>query len=84
MVGGKSIWVEREVMDMMLMWDMITAKGAWITVSDETLEEFKDNNIEFEKQHQGQEAFYRYLEEKPEAVEFIFNKFKDILSNEAL
>jgi len=84
MVGGKSIWVEREVMDMMLMWDMIAAKGAWITVTDETLEDFKSNGIEFEKQHQGQEAFHKYLEEKPEAVEFIFNKFKDILSNEAL
>jgi RecA/RadA recombinase len=83
-MDGKSVWVEREVMDMMLMWEMTSSKGAWITVSDEVIKELKDNNIEFDKQHQGPDKFCKYLEEKPEAVKFIFNKFKDILNNEAL
>ena len=39
--GGKSVWVEYEVVDMMLAWDMAVAKGAWVTVSDEIIEEVK-------------------------------------------
>ena len=38
---GKSIWVEYEVVDMMLQWDMATRKGAWITISDELISEVK-------------------------------------------
>ena len=41
-VDGKSIWVEKEVVDMMLAWDMATAKGAWVTVSDEVIDEVQE------------------------------------------
>ena len=41
--GGKSIWVEYEVVDMMLAWDLAVAKGAWVKISDELVEEV--NNL---------------------------------------
>ncbi len=77
--GGNSVWIEREIKDMMLMWDMAVAKGAWITVSDEFIEELKAADIDCEKQHQGEENFYKYLEDNPKIVEYTVNKFKDIL-----
>ena len=77
--GGNSVWIEREIKDMMLMWDMAVAKGAWITVSDEFIEELKAVDIDCEKQHQGEENFYKYLEDNPKIVEYTVNKFKDIL-----
>ena len=82
-MGGNSVWVEREVKDMMLMWDMAVAKGAWITISDEFIEELKSANIDCEKQHQGEENFYKYLENNPEIVKYTVNKFKETLSKES-
>ncbi len=78
--GGKSIWVEYEVVDMMLMWDMAKAKGAWVTVSDDIIEEVKEaTSLEFKKQHQGIDNLRKYFEENKEIGKYLFNKFRDVL-----
>tara|TARA_Y100000310_G_scaffold345068_1_gene461569 strand:- start:1266 stop:2363 length:1098 start_codon:yes stop_codon:yes gene_type:complete len=78
--SGQSIWVEKEVADMMLAWDMATAKGAWVTVSDEIIEEVKkETKLEFKKQHQGMDNFGKYFEENPDLGKYIFHKFRDVL-----
>jgi RecA/RadA recombinase len=77
---GKSIWVEKEVADMMLAWDMATAKGAWVTISDEIIEEVKKKaNLELKKQHQGMDNFGKYFEENKEIGKYLFNKFRAAL-----
>ena len=78
--GGKSIWVEYEVVDMMLAWDMATAKGAWITISDELIEEVKEKkDLELKKQHQGMDNLRKYFEENKEIGKYIFFKFRNTL-----
>jgi RecA/RadA recombinase len=78
--SGKSIWVEKEVADMMLAWDMATAKGAWVTISDEIIEEVKKKaNLELKKQHQGMDNFGKYFEENKEIGKYLFNKFRAAL-----
>jgi RecA/RadA recombinase len=78
--NGKSIWVEKEVADMMLMWGMATAKGAWVTISDEIIEEVKEKTeLEFRKQHQGIDNFSKYLEENKEIGKYLFHKFRETL-----
>jgi RecA/RadA recombinase len=78
--GGKSVWVEYEVVDMMLMWDMATAKGAWVTISDEVIEEVaQKTTLEFKKQHQGIDNLRKYLEENKEIGKYLFYKFRDVL-----
>jgi len=77
---GKSIWVEYEVVDMLLAWDMATSKGAWVTISDEIIEEAKEKtNLEFKKQHQGMDNLRKYLEENKEIGKYMFNKFREAL-----
>ena len=77
---GKSIWVEYEVVDMMLQWDMASARGAWVTISDEVIEDVKEKiNLEFKKQHQGMDNFRKYLEENKEIGKHLFHKFRDVL-----
>ena len=79
-VGGKSIWVEKEVADMMLAWDMATAKGAWVTVSDEIINEIKnETGLEMKKQHQGMDNFGKYFEEEKDIGKYLFNKFREVL-----
>lgn len=77
--NGKSVWIEQEVTDILLMFDMITAKGAWITVSDDLIKELKENNLEIEKQHQGMDNFRKSLEENTKVTNFLFHKFKNAL-----
>lgn len=78
--GGKSVWVEYEVVDMMLQWDMAARKGAWVTVSDEIIEEVKkETGLDFEKQHQGMDNFRKYFEENKEIGKYMFNKFREVL-----
>ena len=79
-VGGKSIWVEKEVADMMLAWEMATAKGAWVTVSDDIIAEVKkEAGLEMKKQHQGVDNFGKYFEEEKEIGKYMFNKFREAL-----
>jgi len=79
-VGGKSIWVEYEVVDMLLQWEMATAKGAWVTVSDEIIEEVqKETGLEFKKQHQGTDNLRKYFEDNVEIGKYLFHKFREAL-----
>jgi len=74
------IWVEYEILDSLLMWDLVVAKGAWITVDDSLIEELKNNNIEMPKQHQGRENFRKWLEENEDATKYLFSKLKAVQS----
>jgi len=77
---GKSIWVEYEVVDMMLQWDMATRKGAWITISDELISEVKkETGLDLDKQHQGLDNLRKYFEENKDIGKFLFFKFRDVL-----
>jgi len=78
--NGKSIWVEYEVVDMMLAWDMATAKGAWITISDDLVEEVEEKKgLKLKKQHQGMDNLRKYFEENKEIGKYIFFKFRNTL-----
>jgi RecA/RadA recombinase len=77
--GGQSIWVEYEIIDFLLAWEMAVAKGAWVTISDSLLKELKDNNLEMDKQHQGVDNLRKYLEENQSITQYLFNKFKSAL-----
>jgi RecA/RadA recombinase len=77
---GKSIWVEYEVVDMMLAWDMAAAKGAWVTISDDIIKEVEEKTkLEFKKQHQGMDNLCKYFEENKEIGKYLFYKFRDVL-----
>ena len=77
---GKSIWVEYEVVDMLLAFDMAKKAGAWVTISDELIEEVeKETGKEFKKQHQGADNLRKFFEESPEIGKFIFKKFRNTL-----
>jgi hypothetical protein len=79
-VGGQSIWVEYEVVDMLLQWEMATAKGAWVTISDELIEEVKKElKLELKKQHQGVDNLRKYFEENKDIGKYIFYKFRETL-----
>jgi RecA/RadA recombinase len=78
---GSSVWKEYEVIDQILSWEFATAKGAWVTFSDEIIEELKKSNIELKKQHQGIDNLRLYLEENKPITEYFYNKFISTLAS---
>lgn len=77
--GGQSIWIEYEIIDSLLTWEMAVAKGAWVTISDSLLKELQENKLEMIKQHQGVDNLRKYLEENQSITQYLFNKFKTAL-----
>ena len=67
--NGKSIWVEREVVELLLMWDFISKKGSWFNLDEEVSSFLSDLKIECESKFQGMASIYKYLEENPEISE---------------
>jgi hypothetical protein len=72
---GSSGWKEYEVIDQILAWEFAIAKGAWVTFSDEIINELKEQNLELKKQHQGIDNLRSYLEENKSIVDYFYNKF---------
>jgi len=77
--GGRSVWVEYEVLLMLLQWKMAEAKGAWIIVADELIEELKKAGLEMVSKHQGIDNFRKYLENEHEICSYLFKKLKNAL-----
>lgn len=59
---GKSIWVEREIVDLLLMWGFFQKSGAWYSMDDEVIEFLNEKKIEHESKFQGLGKLYDYLE----------------------
>ncbi len=76
------IWLEYEVTDMLLAWDLVKKIGnsAWLNFSDTILEEMKAEGFDTEKQHQGADNLRIYLEQNPLITNFLYKRLKDVLS----
>jgi RecA/RadA recombinase len=80
-VGGKSIWLEYEVADMLLQWGFAKKAGAWIGLDEDLRTEIKEaTKVELPEKIQGMEKLRTFLEENPIVCEFLFEKFKTALS----
>ena len=71
--NGRSIWVEKEVIDMLLMWSYLQKRSSWITVDSTLLEHCKANKLDMPEKFQGTNKILDNLEENP--------KIKDILKD---
>jgi len=71
-VGKSAIWKEREVVDILLAWGLISKTGSWFS-SDEELKE----KLEVEFKVHGIDAVYDLLEND----EVLFNKLLKFVSN---
>jgi hypothetical protein len=81
--NGKSIWVEREIVDQLLIWGMLKGKGAWFTFTDSIHKEITAIEKDFPLQVQGEDNVVKLLEEKPAITDFLYTRFKEILAKES-
>jgi RecA/RadA recombinase len=81
-VGAKSVWIERELVDLMLGWGWIEVKGAgWMNMEKTRLEEIKKNvGIDFPEKIQGMPNLYKILGENEKLCEYLFEVFTKQIS----
>jgi len=79
--GGNSIWVEKELIDMLYLWSFLQKKGAWITFDDEFIDLLKENGFDCPEKLQGENKLNLFLEEHPLLTTFLITYFNNLLSD---
>lgn len=78
--GGKSVWREKEVLDMMQMYELVTRSGAWYYISDTIKKELVEAGFQVEEKYQGINSVDQWLQNNPAVVDFLADKFSKIIS----
>lgn len=73
------IWLEYEIVDTMLAFELVKKAGAWLTISDTVVNDAKEKNLEIQKQHQGLDNLRKYLEENENIKSFLYDKLRNVL-----
>jgi len=77
--GKKQIWVEKEIADIMVSFQMLTKGGSWLTFSPEILEEVKTAGLEIPEKVQGINNLYSLIEENEGVKDYFYNKIKKMI-----
>jgi RecA/RadA recombinase len=72
--NNQSVWVEREIFDIMVSFGMITKSGSWMKVTEPILDELKEAKLECPATLQGGEAFIKYFGENPALTKYLYEK----------
>ena len=74
--NGTSIWVEKELVDLLYAWEFMERSGAWVKPSDDFFELTKDLQIEIPENFQGEKGLFKFIEDNPLLINFLTNYFK--------
>jgi RecA/RadA recombinase len=75
--NGKSIWVEREVVEMMTMWGLVEKSGSWFAIDPEVKTYLESQNLSIKDKFQGMQSIYDFLEENEEVTIALAKFVKD-------
>ena len=83
-MNGKSIWIEREIVEMLLMWGYLEKAGAWIKLDEELKGYLTSKKIDFKESYQGSRAFYEFLENDEKVTSLLSEFVRDNILNKKL
>ena len=79
--GGNSVWIERDLVNVLKDWHLITGAGSWYTMDADLVKEIRVFSPEFPEKLQGINAWYEVLTNDRKVLEFLINKFKEIYAS---
>jgi RecA/RadA recombinase len=77
--GGKSIWNEKEILDMLYLWGHAEKRGAWINFSEDLRNDMQVAGIEMPETIQGEPKFNTFIEENEDIKEYLIKYFRDLI-----
>jgi len=75
--NGTSVWVERELIDLLYLWGYLEKKGAWISFDSELLKKMAAAKIECVEKIQGEPKLVDYIEKDPKLQDFLLTHIKE-------
>lgn len=78
---GRSIWLEKEIVDMLMRWEVVTRSGAWYYVAEDFAVTLKENGFETPEKFLGENAIFEFIESNQKLVKFLHKYFVDIISS---
>jgi len=80
--NGTSNWIEKEILDLLFMWEIATKKGPWISFDEEFLASIKEAGFEdFPIQVQGAARFEKLINENDLLKSFFINYIRKNILN---
>lgn len=80
--GGKSIWIEKEIVDLLLAWEMVIKSGAWFSPSEDFLQMLAEASLNFPEKIHGEAALFKAIEEDEALLKYLVEYFRKMISNE--
>jgi hypothetical protein len=81
-IGSKQLWVEKEITDLIVAFEIVKKSGSWFSFDEDTVEDARKNNIELKEKVQGLNGISKYLEENQPVYEFFYKKIKGLINCE--
>jgi RecA/RadA recombinase len=79
---GNSIWLEKEIIDMMYLWGFIEKKGAWISFDEDIIKDLSKSKIECPEKIQGDQKLLDLLESNGKLKDYFYNTISKLFENE--
>jgi RecA/RadA recombinase len=80
--NGTSIWIEKEIVDLLYAWEFIEKKGSWINLSEEFKEMLNENGFTLSDKIQGDYNLFKIIEEDKKLCQFLTSYFKSAICNQ--
>lgn len=76
---GTSIWLEKEIVDLLYAWEFIKKRGSWIQTTEDFQEMLKENKLEFPEKVQGENNLFKAIEDDKDLALFLVKYFKEAI-----
>ena len=77
--NGTSIWVEKEIVDLLYAWEFVKKAGPWISFTEDFKELIEDTEFEIPDKVQGDNKLFSFIEENPDLCDFLVTYFKNAI-----
>lgn len=78
--NGTSIWIEKELVDMLLSWELVEKGGSWMKPTEDLQELLQENGLEPMEKTQGANGLFSMIEERKDLSKFLYRYFVDLIS----
>lgn len=80
--NGNSVWIEKEIVDLLLLWEFLVKGGSWYTATEEFEELLVENSVAPFGKVQGLDSVFSKIEQDQALSQFLISYFKKAICDE--